>query len=104
MNRQNNNQNNNRNNNNNNAKSNNVASNLSPNALNNLLGIVSSKLGTSPQQLKSQLEQGKFDNALSGMSQNDTNQLMNALSNPQMANKILSSPQAQAIIKKLNES
>lgn len=95
---------NNQRNNNGGNKTNNAASGLSPNALNNLLGIVSSKLGTSPQQLKQQLEQGKFDNAVSGMSQNDTNQLMKALSNPQTANKILSSPQAQAIIKKLNES
>lgn len=66
-----------------------------------MLKNVSQKLGMTPQELEEQLKSGKLDAAMKGMSQEDTNKLINALSNPTLAQKILSTPQAQEIIRKL---
>ena len=66
-----------------------------------MLGVVSAKLGMSPQELQKQLESGKLDAAMKGLSAQDSAKLMNALSNPAMAQRILATPQAQEIIKKL---
>lgn len=75
--------------------------NLSDKAKNQMLKNVSSKLGMTPQELEDALKSGKLDAAMKGMSQEDTAKLLNALSNPSLAQKILSTPQAQEIIKKL---
>lgn len=75
--------------------------NMDPKAMQGMLKVVSSKLGMSPQELQKQLESGKLDGAMKGLSPQDSAKLMNALSNPTMAQRILSTPQAQEIIKKL---
>ncbi len=75
--------------------------NMDPKAMQGMLKVVSSKLGMSPQELQKQLESGKLDGAMKGLSPQDSAKLMNALSNPAMAQRILSTPQAQEIIKKL---
>lgn len=75
--------------------------NMNQNQMNALLKMASKKLGTTPQELQNQLQNGAFDKALNNMPQKDSEMLQQALSNPQMAEKILSSPQAQAIYKKL---
>ena len=51
--------------------------------------------------LKGQLESGVYDRALQGMPQNEAMMLQKALSDPKTAEKILSSPQARVIFKKL---
>lgn len=71
--------------------------------LNALLSVASQKLGTSPETLKKQLESGVFDQAMSGMSKTDSEKLTKALSDPKIAQKILSTPQAQEIYKKLSK-
>ena len=75
--------------------------NMDPKAMQGMLKVVSSKLGMSPQELQKQLESGKLDGAMKGLSPQDSAKLMNALSNPAMAQRILSTPQAQELIKKL---
>ena len=75
--------------------------NIDPKALNALLGIASKKLGTSPETLQRQLQQGKFDQALGTMPSNEAAKLKKALSDPKKAEKILSTPQAKAIYEKL---
>lgn len=75
--------------------------NISDKAKNQMLKNVSSKLGMTPQELEDALRSGKLDAAMKGMSQEDTSKLLNALSNPSLAQKILSTPQAQEIIRKL---
>lgn len=75
--------------------------NISDKAKNQMLKNVSSKLGMTPQELEDALKSGKLDAAMKGMSQEDTSKLLNALSNPSLAQKILSTPQAQEIIRKL---
>ncbi|MCD7727602.1 MAG: hypothetical protein LUH57_04585 [Ruminococcus sp.] len=68
-----------------------------------LLSVASKKLNTSPETLKSQLESGVFDQALSSMNKTDAERLTKALSDPKIAQKILSTPQAQEIYKKLSK-
>ncbi|MCC8192348.1 MAG: hypothetical protein LIO41_04840 [Ruminococcus sp.] len=71
--------------------------------LETLLSVASKKLNTSPETLKSQLESGVFDQALSSMNKTDAERLTKALSDPKVAQKILSTPQAQEIYKKLSK-
>lgn len=73
-----------------------------PQALQALLSIASKKLNTTPEVLQRQLQDGTFEKALAAMPGNEAAMLRQALSNPKTAEKILSTPQAQAIYKKLN--
>ena len=76
-------------------------SNFDKQKLNNLLQTVSQKLGVPPEQLRQDLQTGKFDTALQNMSAEDSSKLQQALKNPQMVEKLMSTPQAQALYKKL---
>lgn len=76
--------------------------NLNPKAMQGLLSVAAKKLNTTPETLQKQLSDGTFDKALAGMPARDAQMLKQALSNKSTAEKILSSPQAQAIYKKLN--
>lgn len=78
--------------------------NMNQKQLDALLKIAGKKLGTTPENLKSQLESGKFDNAISGMTPQQNALFKQALSDRQLAEKILSSPQAQEIYKKLSNN
>lgn len=77
--------------------------NINPNQLDALLKIAGKKLGTTPERLKSQLESGKFDNAMGNMSQSQSEMFKKALSDPEFAKKLLSTPQAQELYKKLGK-
>ena len=76
--------------------------NINPQNLDMLLKVVSSKLGTSPENLKQQLESGKFDSALTGMNSSDAAKFQQVLQNPQLMEKFMTAPQAQALYKKLS--
>ena len=76
--------------------------NINPQNLDALLKVVSSKLGTSPDKLKSELENGKFDSALNGMNSNDAAKFQQVLQNPKLMEQFMSAPQAQALYKKLS--
>lgn len=78
--------------------------NLDPKTMQALLQAAAGKLNTTPAELQKQLQNGTFDKALASMPQSDAQKLTQALSNKQTCEKILSSPQAQAIYKKLSES
>ncbi|MBR0483879.1 MAG: hypothetical protein IJJ69_03765 [Oscillospiraceae bacterium] len=69
--------------------------------LNGLLQAVSRKLGVPPEQLRQELEAGKFDSALKNMSPAEANKFQQAVKNPQMIDKIMSTPQAKALYQKL---
>lgn len=71
--------------------------------LDTMINIVSNKLNVSPDTLKKQLQDGKFDNALKSMNKADYNKFNQLMNNPQMAQKMLSAPQLQALYKKLTE-
>lgn len=68
-----------------------------------LLGVVSKKLGTSPQELQRQLEAGQFDKALGNMNPKDAAMFDAAIKNPKIVEQLMSAPQAQALYKKLTE-
>lgn len=55
---------------------------MNPQALQALLGIASKKLGTTPEKLQQQLQDGTFEKALGNMPGNDAAKLKQALSNP----------------------
>lgn len=76
--------------------------NIDPKGLNGLLDIVSKKIGVAPEKLKQELESGKFDSAIAGMSKSDAAKFQQALNNPKLVEKLMSTPQAKAIYKKLS--
>ena len=75
---------------------------IDPKKLSGLLNVVSKKLGVSPDKLRSELEAGKFDSALSAMNRNDAAKFQQAVNNPQMVERMMSTPQAKALYKKLS--
>lgn len=76
-------------------------SNLDEKKMNSLLQTVSQKLGVPPEQLRRELEAGKFDSAMQQMSSADAAKLNQAIRNPQMVEKLMSTPQAKALYEKL---
>lgn len=76
--------------------------NIDPKQLNSLLNAVSKKIGVPPEQLRKELEEGKFDSALAGMSKNDADKFRMAVNNPKMIEKLMSTPQAKALYEKLS--
>ena len=73
-----------------------------PQNLDALLRTVSGKLGIPPEKLRTELEQGKFDNALKNMKPDEAKKFNQVLSNPKLLEKFMSAPQAQALYKKLS--
>ena len=71
--------------------------------MNQLLQIISKKIGVPADQLKSELESGKYDSALKGMKPQDAAMFNQMISNPQMLDKFMNTPQAMALYKKLNQ-
>lgn len=77
--------------------------NASPQQLEKLLGVVSAKLGVPAESLRRDLEQGKFDAALKNMKPSEAAAFNQIVSNPQMLEKFMSTPQAQALYNKLTK-
>lgn len=77
--------------------------NADPQKMEQLIKIVSGKLGISPESLKSDLEQGKFDNALKNMKPGEAATFNKMVSNPKMLEQFMSTPQAQALYNKLTK-
>lgn len=75
--------------------------NAAPQQLDKLLKAVSAKLGVSEESLKRDLEQGKFDAALNNMKPAEAAAFNQIVNNPQMLDKFMSAPQAQALYRKL---
>lgn len=75
---------------------------IDPKKAEGLLRAVSKKIGVPPEKLKNELEAGKFDSALSAMNGNDAAKFRQAMNNPQLVEKMMSTPQAKALYKKLS--
>lgn len=69
--------------------------------LSSVLQVVSQKLGIPPEQLRQELEAGKFDNAIRNMTPAEAGKFQQAIKNPKMLDKIMSTPQAKALYQKL---
>ncbi|WP_295074972.1 hypothetical protein [Ruminococcus sp.] len=70
--------------------------------INGLLSVISKKIGVPPEKLKTELEEGKFDSALNAMNKNDAARFQQAVNNPKIVEKMMSSPQAKALYEKLS--
>jgi 5'(3')-deoxyribonucleotidase len=81
--------------------SSNMNQNINPQNLDALLRIVSAKINVPPDVLKSQLEKGQFDAALNNMNKEESNKFRQVMSNPKLAEKIMTTPQAQELYKRL---
>lgn len=75
--------------------------NMNPKQMEQLLSIVSSKLGVSSESLKNDLEHGKFDSALKNMKPAEAATFNKMVSNPKMLEQFMTTPQAQALYNKL---
>lgn len=76
--------------------------NANPQNLDSLLKVVSGKLNMPAEQLKKELESGKFDNALKNMKPSEAEQFNKIVNNPKLMETFMSAPQAQALYKKLS--
>ena len=67
-----------------------------------LLRQASKQLGVTPQQLKNAAQSGQLDSIISGMNAGDADKFRKVLSDPNAANRMLSSPQAQKLLQMLS--
>ena len=75
---------------------------IDKNQLNGLLNEVSRKIGVPPEQLRKELEEGKFDSALAGMNKSEADKFKMAENNPKIIEKLMSTPQAKALYEKIS--
>ena len=73
-----------------------------PDQLELLLRQASKQLGVTPQQLKNAAQSGQLDSIISGMNAGDADKFRKVLSDPNAANRMLSSPQAQKLLQMLS--
>ena len=76
---------------------NNTPQNMQP-----LLNEAAKKLGTTPEKLEQQLKNGDLGKALKNMPPQQAAMLNKALSDKDARERLLNSPQAQALMKKLS--
>ena len=69
--------------------------------LRQMLQVVSSKLGIPADTLRQELEAGKFDQAIAGLSQQDAAKFRQVLADPQKLDQLMNSRQAKALYEKL---
>ncbi|NMB30151.1 MAG: hypothetical protein GX988_01715 [Clostridiales bacterium] len=75
---------------------------IDPKMLKMMLNMVSKKSGKSPEELLQALESGNVEDALSSLCPNDAQKIQQILKSPNVANQILSSPEAQGILRKIS--
>ncbi len=76
--------------------------NIDPKKAGGLINAISKKIGVPPEKLKKELEDGKFDSTLSAMNSSDAAKFQQVLNNPKLVEKMMSTPQAVALYKKLS--
>ena len=70
-------------------------------ALQNLIKMASQKLGTTPEKLEQQINDGSLERAINQMTGDNGRILQNAMKDPRSAEKYLNAPNAKSIYKKL---
>lgn len=80
----------------------NSKNNFSPNqkSYNELINKASEKIGTSPQNLQKEIENGKLDSILKSLPPQQAKMFQSILNNPALAKKLMDSPQAKSIMQK----
>lgn len=69
--------------------------------INSLIDQLSQRLNADSAQVKEALHKGNLDKVLQNMDQKQAQKISGILSDPEESKKVLSTPQAQALIKKL---
>lgn len=69
--------------------------------INSLVDMLAQRLNADSTQVRTALEKGKLDKVLQHMDQKQAQKISDILSDPEQSKKVLSTPKAQAIIKKL---
>lgn len=75
---------------------------LDPKQVDQLLDAAGKKLGIPPQQLKTELESGKYDKVLGSMGAKESEMLKKVLQDPKKMDQLIHSPQAKALYQKLS--
>ena len=66
-----------------------------------LIGKASQTIGTSPQQLKQQIDSGKLDDIVRKLPAKQAQSFQEILKDPEKAKKLMETPQAKMLMKKL---
>lgn len=74
--------------------------NLNPKAMNELIQQASKKIGTSPEQLRQQVENGKLQEVMGKLSPQQAKDFQNLLNNPELAKRLMETPQAKTLLQK----
>lgn len=69
--------------------------------INSLINQLSQRLNADSNEVRAALQKGNLDKVLSNMDKKQADKIGQILSDPEESKKILSTPQAQALIKKL---
>lgn len=67
----------------------------------NILNSLSQRLGESPDKLKANMQNGDMSKMLNNMDKKQAEKVQEILSDKEKTEKLLSTPQAQALLKKL---
>ena len=67
----------------------------------NILNSLSQKLGESPDKLKANMQNGDMSKMFNNMDKKQAEKVQSILNDKQKTEKLLSTPQAQALLKKL---
>lgn len=66
-----------------------------------ILNSLSARLGESPDKLKSNIQSGNMSKMLNNMDKSKANKIQEILNDKEKTEKLLNTPQAQALLKKL---
>lgn len=78
-----------------------MSNNIDKEKIMGMIDKMSDKLGADANQLKDAVNRGKIDNILNSLNPKDSQKLKEVLSDKAAANRLLSTPQAQMLLKKL---
>lgn len=68
-----------------------------------MVKLVSVKLGISEEKLKQWLEKDDVEGMMSNMRKEDADKLKNLMDNPSVRDKLMKSPEAESLMKKLKD-
>lgn len=74
-----------------------------PSSYDSLMRQLSQKVGADPEKIRKAEQNGSVNDLLNSMNQSDAQKIRNLLSNKSDLEKLMQSPQAQALMKKLSE-
>lgn len=74
---------------------------LPPSKMDGLLEMVGKKLGVSPEQLRSNLESGKLEQAMQNLPKKEAANVQNLLKDKKKVEQLMNTPQAKALYEKL---